>query len=66
MYQKGDKMENITNLKDNLFSLLEGYDICEHTDTLCEICAREGEPQEATHFSIGMELCYDCYSESAL
>ncbi len=59
-------MENITNLKDSLFNLLEGFDVCEHSDTLCEVCASEGEPTEATHWSMSMDLCYDCYSESAL
>ena len=58
--------QNITNLKDSLFAKLVNFDVCETGDTLCEICAGEGEPNEATHWSMSMDLCYDCYSESAL
>ena len=54
-------MENITNLKDSLFIQL-GYEEG-MPDTLCEVCAGEGEVQEASHDAWGMELCVDCYMD---
>ena len=55
--------QNITNLKDSLFAKLVNFDVKKHSDTLCQVCADDGEPQEATHFSFGMELCFDCHSD---
>ena len=54
-------MENPTNLKDSLFIQL-GYEEG-MPDTLCEVCACEGEVQEASHDAWGMELCVDCYMD---
>ena len=54
-------MENPTNLKDSLFIQL-GYEEG-MPDTLCEVCASEGEVQEASHDAWGMELCVDCYMD---
>ena len=55
--------QNITNLKDSLFAKLVNFDVNEHTDTLCEVCADDGEPQEATHDAYGMYVCVDCYMD---
>ena len=55
--------QNITNLKDSLFAKLVNFDVSEHTDTLCVICADDGEPQEATHDAYGIEVCVDCYMD---
>ena len=58
-------MENITNLKDSLFAKLVNFNIKETGDTLCEVCAEDGESMEATHFAWGMELCFDCYCDGS-
>ena len=55
--------KNITNLKDSLFAKLVNFDVKVHSDTLCEVCADDGEPQEATHDAYGMEVCVDCYMD---
>ena len=53
--------KNITNLKDSLFAKLVNFDVKVHSDTLCEVCADDGEPIEASHDAYGMDVCVDCY-----